>query len=161
MSTIDKAILDTDKVICRNINDLYEERGFLSQNILSHLRNLVEYISQKVFFCYSEPNDYESKKKALKILKSKKQGGLKFLYDFHELLQKSVSHYTLDENSSERLMLKYYEYLLKTKSYLKTHYDLEILGNIHKFPINIDKGLQEYYEKIYEKIVHASPNLHS
>ncbi|WP_101774623.1 ATP-dependent DNA helicase [Pasteurella oralis] len=156
MSTIDKAILDTDKVICRNIDNLCGERGFLSQNILSHLRNLIEYISQKIFVCYSEPNDYESKKKALKNLKYKKQGELKFLYDFHELLQKSVSHYTLDENSSERLMLKYYEYLLKTKSYLKNHYELEILGNIHKFPINIDKGLQEYYEKIYAKIFHAS-----
>ena len=30
-------------------------------------------------------------------------------------LQKSVSHYTLDENGSDRLMLKYYEYLLKIK----------------------------------------------
>ena len=45
----------------------------------------------------------------------KKIGKLRFLGKFHDLLQISVSHYTPDENASERLMLKYYEYLIKIK----------------------------------------------
>ncbi len=49
-------------------------------------------------------------------------------------------------------MLKYYEYLLRIKSRLKNTYGLEVLSNIDKFPINTDPALQEYYEKIVEKI---------
>ena len=50
MMKIDKAILDTDKVICRNISRFdASERGLLSQNILSQLRNFVEYIADKIY----------------------------------------------------------------------------------------------------------------
>ena len=47
MLKVDEAILDTNKVICRNISVFdTSERGLLSQNILSQLRNFVEYIVQ-------------------------------------------------------------------------------------------------------------------
>ena len=49
-------------------------------------------------------------------------------------------------------MLKYYEYLLKIKSFLKTVYNLEVLNNIDKFPLNTDRTLNEYYEQIAKKI---------
>ena len=46
MMQIDSAILATDKVICKNISRFDDlERGLLSQNILSQLRNFVEYIA--------------------------------------------------------------------------------------------------------------------
>ena len=48
MLKVDKAILVTDKAICKNIDRFdSSERGLLSQNILAQLRNLVEYIAQK------------------------------------------------------------------------------------------------------------------
>lgn len=41
MLKIDQAILDTDGVICKNINRFDDsERGLLSQNILAQLRNI-------------------------------------------------------------------------------------------------------------------------
>lgn len=44
MLRIDKAILDTNNVICDNIAQLSTtDRGLLSQNILGHIRNFVEY----------------------------------------------------------------------------------------------------------------------
>lgn len=86
----------------------------------------------------------------LELLRTK--GNLRFLYKFHDLLQKSASHYTLDENASERLMLKYYEYLLKIKTFLKENYNLPVLQNIKDFPLNTDNDLNEYYQKIAEKI---------
>ena len=119
MMQIDSAILATDKVICKNISRFDDsERGLLSQNILSQLRNFVEYIADKVYANGSDldPNNYALNVEALKYLQTR--GDLRFLHQFHELLQKSVSHYTLDENGSERLMLKYYEYLLKIKMIL-------------------------------------------
>lgn len=153
MLKIDKAILDTDKVICRNISIFdASERGLLSQNILSQLRNFVEYIADKIYANGAdiEPNNYDVNVDALKYLQTR--GNLRFLYRFHELLQKSVSHYTLDEDASERLMLKYYEYLLKIKIFLKDTYGLEVLSNIEDFPLNTDTELADYYAKIAEKI---------
>lgn len=153
MIKIDKAILDTDKVICRNISRFdASERGLLSQNILSQLRNFVEYIADKIYSNGADidPNNYVVNVAALKYLQT--QGNLRFLFKFHELLQKSVSHYTLDEDASERLMLKYYEYLLKIKIYLNDTYGLQVLNNIEDFPLNTDTELSDYYKKIADKI---------
>ena len=154
MTKNDQAILDINKIISKNISVFDDsERGLLSQNILSQLRNLVEHIFLKVYNTNEMLDlkpEYENFRTAEKHVKS--IGKLRFLGKFHDLLQISTSHYTLDENNSERLMLKYYEYLLRIKSYLKQEYQLEILSNINEFPINIDKTTQEYYEKIVEKI---------
>lgn len=153
ISAIDKAILDTNNNICKNIDKFNaSERGFWSQNILGQLRNLVEYIAIKL--CSTDvnvdPNDYEKRCELLKNLKTR--GDLKLLYNFHELLQKSASHYTLDENASERLMLKYFEYILKIKLYLAEHHNLLILQNINDFPLDTDNDINEYHQKIAEKI---------
>jgi hypothetical protein len=152
MKKIDAEIMNIDRVICRNIDNFdVSDRGLLSQNILSQLRNFVEHISLKAYSNGQDiENIYENIERANAYVKTR--GGLKFLSKFHNLLQITASHYTLAEENSERLMLKYYEYLLKIKSYLKSTYNLDILENINAFPINTDSNLKEYYEKIVEKI---------
>lgn len=149
---IDDDILNIDRVICGNISRFDStERGLLSQNILSQLRNFVEYISLKIFSNGRDiETSYENISKALEYVKA--NGKFRFLNGFHKLLQITVSHYTLDEENSERLMLKYYEYLLKIRSFLISNFGLEVLNNIHEFPINVDSALKEYYEKIAQKI---------
>ena len=120
MLRIDKAILDADNVICDNISKFdFSERGLLSQNILGYVRNFVEYVAIKAFSNGADvnPNDYELNVAALKDMQ--RRGELRFLYRVHEIIQKSVSHYTVDKDGSERLMLKYYEHLFKIKIYLK------------------------------------------
>lgn len=153
MFKIDKAILDTNGVICDNISQLsLIDRGLLSQNILGQIRNFVEYIAIKAYSNGRDidPNDYNLNVAALKDLQ--RRGNLRFLYKFHEMLQKSVSHYTVDKDGSERLMLKYYEHLLKIKLYLKQVFNLDVLQNITDFPLNTDTELSNYYEKIAERI---------
>lgn len=157
MNKVDAEIINIDKVICRNIDRFdASDRGLLSQNILSQLRNYVEHISLKA---YSNGQDieitYYNIEKANVYVKA--WGNLKFLSKFHKLLQITASHYTLDGENSERLMLKYYEYLLKIKSYLKSAYSLDVLENINAFPINTDSNLIEYYEKIVSKINRPRP----
>lgn len=150
---IDMAIRDTNAVICKNIDRFdSSERGLLSQNILSQLRNFVEYIVSKIVYDPEDvdPNDYKLKEVA--VSKIKMMGQYRFINHFHCLLQKSVSHYTVDGDGSERLMLKYYEYLLKIKVLLKNKYDLDVLENIENFPLDTDRHFQEYYEKIAERI---------
>ena len=166
MSAIDNAILDTNNNITNNISRFdASERGLLSQNILSQLRNLVEYSMIKIYAAennmVADPNDYDNmNKKAVSFFrKSKQRTDISFITKFHSLLQKSVSHYTIDENGSERLMLKYYEYLIMLKGYLKSVYGLAILDNIEDFPLNTDPQLSEYYTKISEKI--ETPNYYA
>lgn len=153
MLKIDKAILDTNGAICGNIKLVnFTDRGFISQNILGQIRNFVEYVAIKAYSNGADvnPNDYNYRVAALKDME--RHGNLRFLYKFHEMLQKSVSHYTVDKDGSERLMLKYYEHLLKIKIYLKDNHNIDVLENIQDFPLNIDNELSDYYEKIVERI---------
>ncbi len=158
MLQVDQSILNTNSVICENIKHFNVfDRGFISQNILSQLRNFVEYIAIKIHLngIDKNPNDQTVNNDALKYIK--RQSDLQFLHKFHELLQKSVSHYTIDKDGSERLMLKYYEHLLKIKKYLKNKYNFDVLDNIQDFPLNTDTELVDYYKKIAERI-DALPN---
>jgi len=147
-----------------NANDAIEanlkeglDRGKLSTNILSHLRNLVEAV---FFMLYEQDNhvsaefEWQNIQKAVAYCKSKPK--YKTLYKFHNLLQVSVSHYTLDTNNSERLMLKYYEYLLEIKDLVKLALRIDILSHLHLFPISQDKTFDEYYSKIAFNILKLS-----
>ncbi len=152
MEKVDLDILEINEVICENISIFDDsKRGLLSQNILSQLRNFVEAVSLKA---YSQGRDIEITHanivSAINFVKT--NGNLKFLSKFHKFLQPVASHYTMDKENSERLMLKYYEYLLKIKSYLKKQHNLEVLSNIDDFPINTDSTTKEYYEKIANKL---------
>lgn len=152
MSKIDDIILEINKVICDNISKFDNtERGLLSQNILAQLRNFVEHISLKAYSGGTDiENTYANIQRANLHVSSR--GNLRFLKKFYDLLQITASHYTLDEENSERLMLKYYEYLLKIKIFLKKVYNLNVLENIDDFPLVIDSAMKEYYETIADKV---------
>jgi len=141
--------------------DLGIDRGMISTCVLSQLRNLVE----AIFFTFYEYDNnleiefsYHNIKNAIAYCQTKSK--YKLLYKFHSFLQISSSHYTLDSNNSERLMLKYYEYLLDIKYYVFDNLGKEILRNIKKFPVNEDKTFCEYYKKIAEEVSKNS-NLNS
>jgi energy-coupling factor transporter ATP-binding protein EcfA2 len=149
---IDEDILNIDKSICKNIEKFDpSDRGILSQNILSQLRNFVEHIALKE---YGNGSDVENNWDNIKLAMAhvRRTGRLGFLAKFHNFLKISVSHYTPEEENSERLMLKYLEYLIRIKSHLKNTHGIEVLGNINKFPVNTDSSLQEYYKKIVEQM---------
>jgi len=149
---IDAQIFGINKVICRHIDSLgTSTRGAVSQDILSQLRNFVEHIMLKYYANGKDiENSYDNICKAIDFVKA--QGNLKVLRGFHDYLQIVASHYTLDEENSERLMLKYYEYLLRIKNLLQDSFSLNVLGNLDKFPLNMDSNMQGYYEKIADKI---------
>lgn len=151
---IDHQIEVIDKVICRHLDNLNSEtRGMISQDILSHLRNFTEHIMLK-FYAISVGTDLDNTWENLQLGVSyvEGRGNLRTLRRFHDYLQMVASHYTLDEENSERLMLKYYEYLLKTKILLRKEFNMEVLFNLSKFPLNTDETLQEYYDRIADKV---------
>jgi hypothetical protein len=88
----------------------------------------------------------------------KAKGKLNFLARFHKLLQTSASHYTLDGDASERLMLKYYEYLLRIRTLLKDTCGIDVVTNLERFPVDLDPSLREYHEKIAARIDAPRPH---
>lgn len=151
MSTVSKQIQSADEAICRNIESLADQRALLSQNILSQIRNLVEGIVVRL---HTDSPDaefhYNAVEPGLTFVKS--QAKFNFLGRFHKLIQKSASHYTLDGDASERLMLKYYEYLHRIRSLLQDSCGVSVLANLEDFPVDLDPSLQEYHEKIAARI---------
>lgn len=53
-----------------------------------------------------------------------------------------------DEGQSERLMLKYYNFLWQIRKFMREHYGMSILNNLEKFPIKIDELDKEYYDLV-------------
>lgn len=149
---IDEQILNIDKVICRHISNLGNStRGEISQDILSQLRHFVEHIMLKIYGNGSDIEDTQDNvRQAVKYAKS--EDSLRHLSRFHHFLQVSVSHRTLEEENSERLMLKYYEYLHRIKMLLRDKFSLNVLANLEEFPVEADESLSEYYHKIAQKI---------
>ena len=94
--------------------------------------------------------NYAAVEPGLAFVKSKAR--FNFLGKFHKLIQKSASHYTLDGDASERLMLKYYEYLYRIRSLLQDNCGIGVLANLEAFPIDLDPSLREYHEKIAARI---------
>jgi len=151
MTTVSKQIQSTDEAICRNIESLADQRALLSQNVLSQLRNLVEGVAVRLHAGspYAEFN-YDAVGPGLAFVKSKAR--FNFLGKFHKLIQKSASHYTLDGDASERLMLKYYEYLYRIRSLLQVNCGVSVLANLESFPVDLDPSLREYHEKIAARV---------
>ncbi len=151
MTTVSKQIQSADEAICRNIESLADQRALLSQNVLSQLRNLVEGVA--VHLHTGSPDaefNYAAVEPGIAFVKGKAR--FNFLGKFHKLIQKSVSHYTLDEDASERLMLKYYEYLHRIRSLLQDNCGASVLANLDAFPVDLDPSLREYHEKIAARI---------
>lgn len=151
MITVSKQIQSVDETICRNIESLASQRALLSQNVLSQLRNLVEGVAVRLYRDSPDSEfSYAEVEPALAFIRSK--GRFNFLGKFHKLIQISASHYTLDGDASERLMLKYYEYLYRIRRLLHDSCGVEILNNLEAFPVDLDPSLGEYYEKISARV---------
>lgn len=151
MTTIGEHLQSTDEAITSNIASLPDQRELLSQNVLAQLRNLVEGVAVRLHLGSADAEyDYPAIGLGLAFVKSKGQYG--FLTRFHKLLEASASHYTMDGDASERLMLKYYEYLLRIRALLKENCGIEALANLESFPVDLDPSLREYHEKIAARI---------
>lgn len=156
---INKKIQDINLKIERNIEDSINDRGYMSQNIIKSLRDLVEYISFRVYIIESEKKyveyNQDNNKKAIKYIKSKtKHSALK---NFHILLEIGPSHNSYDEDGSIRLMVKYQQYLIDLKQYYYNVFCENILNNLYKFPIyKIDESLKDYYIEISNVIKNVS-----
>lgn len=161
MSSIDESIRRIDNVICRHLDEIENNsRGAISQDILEQLTKFVNHIMLKFYANGREiPITAENIAKATEFAQVHSE--LYTLYKFHNYLEVVTTQYTLDEDGSERLMLKYYQYLLEAKNLVWHYFGIEVLHNLEKFPLHLDDTLQEYYKKISEKIERYPVAFHS
>ena len=161
MPSIDESIRKIDNVICRHLDEIESNsRGAISQDILEQLTKFVNHVMLKFYANGREiPITAENIAKATEFTQINSE--LYTLYKFHNYLEVVTTQYTLDEDGSERLMLKYYQYLLEAKNLIWHYFGIEVLHNIDKFPLRLDDTLQEYYKKISEKIERHPVSLHS
>jgi hypothetical protein len=132
VTTVGEHIRSIDEAICQNIASLTYQRGLLSQNLLAQLRNLVEGVAVRLQLGTSDAEyDYPAIGLGMAFVKSR--GQYSFLSKFHKMLEASASHYTMDGDGSERLMLKYYEYLLRLRILLKDSCGIDVLSNLESF----------------------------
>lgn len=152
MPRLDDSIRRIDNVICRHLDSIEDSsRGAISQDILEQLMKFVNHIMLKF---YSNGTDIEITEENISRAAEYAQinSELSTLYKFRNFLQVVTTQFTLDEDGSERLMLKYYQYMLEAKNLLHDYFGIDILHNLEKFPLHLDDTLQEYYTKISEKI---------
>lgn len=152
MATIEQQVRSASEAIDRNILTFSDDREFLSQNVLQYLRDLIE--SLIVWMHLRDPSaqfNYQTQFDPARDA-AKANATYRVLTRFHALLQISVSHYTLGGDPSERLMLKYYEFLLRIRDLVRNQLGIEILQSLEHFPIDQDPSLREYYERIAELI---------
>jgi hypothetical protein len=156
VTKLDKKIQDIDKAICQNI-DLVDfetiSRALISQNLLAYSRDLVEHIAVKAYATAKGEDleaDWNTIPKATEYIKHHNK--FQFLRKFHDFLQESESHYTPDAEGAERLVLKYYQFYMMLRNFVKQEYQMDILHNLEKFPINTDHAVQEYHDKIAERL---------
>lgn len=57
-----------------------------------------------------------------------------------------------EEGQSERLMLKYYNYLWEIRRFLKNNFNIAVLENLEIFPLHTDTLDVEYYEMVVSSI---------
>ncbi len=147
---IDAKITNTNNIINRIIVENIDDRDYMSSNILSNLRYLVEYCFFRVYITdkikdYIEFNHLNN---GLSIQYIKSCANMRDLRTLHHFLQISTSHSLPNGDGSSRVMIKYLSYLIELKEFMYEKYHINILDNLYSFPLNVEKNMESYYKQI-------------
>lgn len=124
-------------------------RGEVAFRILSVVRNLNDHIAFKIWKDVRPDQKMDINKVASKF------GNVRpyqFVARFDHFLRASVSHFTPSEEGAERLMIKYYRYLLQLKKAVYDRYGMIILRNVDMFLEDLDEQTKDYYQKVATEI---------
>lgn len=124
-------------------------RGEVAFRILSVVRNLNDHIADKIWKDVRPEQNMDINKVASKFVNIRPY---QFIARFDHFLRASVSHFTPSEEGAERLMIKYYRYLLQIKKAVYDRYGMIILRNIDMFLEDLDDQTKDYYQKVATEI---------
>ncbi|MBQ6945909.1 MAG: AAA family ATPase [Ruminococcus sp.] len=150
LEDIKKIVKACDKSIVRSIDtieSLGATRDEVSQEILPRLNDLC------ISVLLQNSNNHGCTKPNLQLAYEQAQLDLstKYLANFLRGL-KYIDHRIPEEGQSERLMLKYYNFMWQIRKYFWENNRISILQNLEKFPLNTDKLDNEYYRLVADTI---------
>lgn len=145
-SFTDKEIFRASDVIEKALSTINSRnRGEVAVRILTVVRNLNDHIADKVWK-EMRPDQPMGLQKVASQFGSLSQ--YRFIARFDKFLRTSVSHFTPSEEGAERLLIKYFRYILKLKKLMYQRYGMDIVRNIDLFLEDLDQQTKEYYTKV-------------
>lgn len=159
LDDIKKIVMVCDKAIVRSIDtikSLGTTRDEVSQDILPRLHDLcMSALLQNSF-------NLGCKKPNLQLAYEQAQLDLstKYLANFMRGL-KYIDCRIPDDGQSERLMLKYYNFMWQIRNYFLDNNKISILHNLEKFPLNTDQLDNGYYNIVAKAIESTDLSPHS
>lgn len=158
MKIVDKRLRETADVINKKFAKVNEEnRSEVSADVLPHLRNFCEAFMYKVYDEEKDVDLYQTQDN-LKIVRKYIKDEHCDVWKFHSLLDSSVGHMDFGSMQSEALILKYIPQLIRLKEFLLKQYGVSVLENIDKYPLDLDKSLVSFYERILFVLLHSKPD---
>ena len=149
-ATYDKEILNASRAIDKALARMNKEnRGETAVNIVTVVRNLNDNIAFKIWQEVRPGQAMGINKVASQFVSIRPY---QFIGRFNKFLQKAVSHFTPSEDGAERLLIKYYRYLLELKKIMYDRYSVDIIENIDCFLEDIDEQTKDYYTKVAAQI---------
>ena len=120
----EKEIEYISRVIEKNIKyyDVLNDKGFLSENILSQLRNLVEDVAILINNKHNNLNldtNYNNIRPSFDYIEQIAK--YNFIVEFYDFLKGTASHYTPSEDGAEKLVSFYFRYICLIKIFLRIY----------------------------------------
>lgn len=158
-SDIEKIINDCDRQIteCIDRMEIYNDtRDGVSRRILTRLNDLCV----AVLLLNTLNAGFEKASLRLAWERSLLNMETKYLGTFYRALN-YIGYRIPDDGQSERLMLKYYNFLWQIRKSLKKDNGINILRNLEKFPLHIEELDRQYYKLVADAVnsIDYRPNL--
>lgn len=145
-----EVIIDASKVIDNELLKMTKNnRGECAKVILKFVRDINDHLANKIW-SEEHPDEPMGLQKVAKQFERSSQ--YRFIGKLDKFIRKFLAHCTPDEDGAERLLIKYYPFLIKHKEVVKRRYNLDILHNIDLFLDDIDDQTKDYYGKVAERI---------
>jgi len=141
-------IKSCNALICEDIEKLAtESRDNISKRMLTKLDDLC--VGTLLLHSFAITGERTTLRFAWEL--SLTDVNTKFLATFLQSLR-YIDRRVPQENQSERLMLKYYDFLWQIRKYLHDFHAINILCNLEKFPLNLDEEDKKYYKLVSDTI---------
>lgn len=149
-SEIDKIITSCDKHITLGI-DLIEQAGYTRDEVSHFILPRMYDMCRSALLLNSLRLGNTQTNLQLAWEEAMLKNETKYLATFMKGL-KYIEDREPDDGQSERLMLKYYNFLWQIRDFLYNEYGMSVLHNLEKFPLNTDQLDNEYYECVSNAI---------
>lgn len=139
-------IINCSRMIEESIDrlDFYNEtRDDISRRMLNYLEGMctATLLLNAVSNGYERPSEKEAWENALLNINTK------YLATFLQRIR-YLAHRIPAEGQSERLMVQYYDFLWEIRKTVLNSESIQILHNLEKFPLNLDKDDEKYHKII-------------